>query len=354
MRHTSLMPSAQVAYSDLLAAVLTATVPDRGISYFTRRVNNRDYWYLQHVVGSDKRSLYLGPDTAEWRRLIDRCKQRQDEDRPARTSRKQMVAVCAASGLHTLTATEGRVYEVLAQAGLFAAGAVVVGTHAFLHIGNMLCVRWEKPAAQTLDIDIAHSQSISIASPDDEGIQGILDEAGMGVLPVPALNAKHSSTRFRLRNRDVTVSLLTPMLGKPSGKPVLLSGLNAAAEPVRYLDYLLDNSQPAAVPISDGLLVRAPDPARFALHKLAVSQRRQAAFAAKSRKDIAQAAAVLEVLSDLRPGDVIAAGESARLQGERFVNQILVAAKRLDDGLGMLVREAVETPQQAVPKPGGS
>ena len=74
MRHTSLMPSAQVAYSDLLAAVLTATVPDRGISYFTRRVNDRDYWYLQHVVGSDKRSLYLGPDTAEWRRLIDRCK----------------------------------------------------------------------------------------------------------------------------------------------------------------------------------------------------------------------------------------------------------------------------------------
>ena len=39
MRHTSLMPSAQVAYSDLLAAVLTATVPDRGISYFTRRVS---------------------------------------------------------------------------------------------------------------------------------------------------------------------------------------------------------------------------------------------------------------------------------------------------------------------------
>ena len=47
-----------------------------------------------------------------------------------------------------------------------------------------------------------------------------------------------------------------------------------------------------------------------------------AAFAAKSRKDISQAAAVLEVLNDLRPGDVIAAGEAARLQGERFVNQI--------------------------------
>ena len=119
------------------------------------------------------------------------------------------------------------------------------------------------------------------------------------------------------------------------------------------MDYLLDNSQPAAVPISDGLLVRAPDPARFALHKLAVSQRRQAAFAAKSRKDIAQAAAVLEVLNDLRPGDVIAAGEAARLQGERFVNQILVAAKRLDDGPGMLVRESLATPQQAVPKHGG-
>ena len=352
MRHTSLMPNAQVAYSDLLTSLLSAAVPDRGISYFTRRVNGRDYWYMQHVVGSGKRSLYLGPDTEDIRQLIDRCRHRQVDDGQQRMDRKQLVALCAAAGLHTLTTAEARVYEVLAQTGLFAAGAVIVGTHAFLNIGNLLCVRWEKPAIQTLDIDIAQAQSISIASPRVEtDIRDILSETGMGVIPVPALNSRHPSTRFRLRNRDLTVSLLTPMQGKPSGKPVLISGLNAAAEPVRYLDYLMEASHPCAVPVGAGLLARVPDPARFALHKLVVSQRRPAAFAAKSRKDISQAAAVLEVLDDLRPGDIHAAGAAAGQMGRRFVTQLLSAADRLGDNLGALVRAAVNAPQQAMPGP---
>ena len=355
MRHTSLMPNAQVAYSDLLTNLLSAAVPDRGISYFTRRVNNRDYWYMQHVVGGSKRSLYLGPDTAEIRQLIDKCKHRQADDGQQRTDREQLVAICSAAGLHTLTTAEARVYEVLAQTGLFQAGAVIVGTHAFLNIGNMLCVRWEKPAAQTMDIDIAQGQAINIASPRVEtDIRGLLNEADMGVIPVPALNSRHPSTRFRLRNRDLTVSLLTPMQGKPSSKPVLLSGLNAAAAPMRYLNYLIEGSQAAAVPAGAGLLIQVPDPARFALHKLVVSQRRPAAFAAKSRKDISQAAAVLEVLNDLRPGDIHAAGEVAGQMGRRFVKQLLAAADRLDDDLGALVRASVTAPhgpQQAMLSP---
>ena len=347
MRHSSLMPNAQVAYSDLLANLLTATVPDRGISYFTRRVNGSDYWYMQHVVGSEKRSIYLGPDTADIRELVDRCKRRQADDSRQRTDRQQLVAVCAASGLHTLTSAEGRVYEVLAQTGLFAAGGVIVGTHAFLNIGNMLCVRWLRSAAQTLDIDIAQSQSISLASPRIEtDIWDILDKKDMGVIPVPALNVRHPSTRFRLRNRDLTVSLLTPLQGKPSGKPVLLKGLNAAAEPVRFLDYLMENSQPAAVLVGAGLLVFVPDPARFALHKLAISQRRPPAFIAKSRKDISQAAAVLEVLNELRPGDIHAAGQAARQVGAKFVKQVIAGAGRLDDNLGNLVHTAIAEPAQ--------
>lgn len=44
--------------------------------------------------------------------------------------------------------------------------------------------------------------------------------------------------------------------------PVMLKGLNVAAEPVRFLDYLIEQSQPAAVPVGSGLLIRVPDPAR--------------------------------------------------------------------------------------------
>ena len=244
-------------------------------------------------------------------------------------------------GLHSLTPAEARVYEVLAQAGLFEAGAVIVGTHAFLHIGNMLCVQWARGMGQTEDIDIARERTIAVASPPVEtDIRETLLKADKGVLAVPALDSRQPSTRFSLRNRRLTVSLLTPMRGRPSSKPVILKGLNAAAEPVRFLDYLIEDSQPAAVPAGAGLLVRIPDPARFALHKLVVSQRRSAAFAAKSRKDLAQAAAVLDVLKDLRPGDIDLAGDAALRMGGKFIDQMLVAAKLLDDELATRVRDA--------------
>ena len=42
----------------------------------------------------------------------------------------------------------------------------------------------------------------------------------------------------------------------------------ANAAPVRYLDYVLEDAQPAAVVNGGGVLVRVPSPARFAIHKL--------------------------------------------------------------------------------------
>ena len=312
MRYRPLASSAQIAYSDLLAGLYSSAIPGRGISYFTRKVKGRDYWYMQHTVGNSKRSRYMGTDTEETRRLVERCRQKQDDDRPHRIERERLVATCIATGLHSLTPAEGRVYEVLAQSGLFEAGAVIVGTHAFLHTGNMLCVQWARGMGQTEDIDIAQAQTISVASPPVEmDIKEILLNADKGVLAVPALDSRQPSTQFRLRNQNLTVSMLTPLQGKPSDKPVLIRGLNAAAEPVRFLDYIIEDSQPAAVPVGSGLLIRIPDPARFALHKLVVSQRRPVALVAKSRKDLEQAAAILEVLKGLRPGDIKAAAAAA-------------------------------------------
>ena len=342
MRYTSLAPSAQVAYADLLTSLYTSAIPDRGISCFTRNVKGKDYWYLQYTVGPNKRSCYIGPDTESIRELVAKCRQKQDEDKPQRIERKRMVATCVAAGLHALSPAEARVYEVLAQAGLFEAGAVIVGTHAFLHIGNMLCVQWERFAVRTRDVDIAQEQTIAVASPPvDMDVRETLIRADKGVLPVPALDSRQPSTRFSLRNQDLTVSLLTPLRGRPSSNPVMLKGMNAAAEPVRYLDYLIEDSQPAAVPAGTGLLIRIPSPARFALHKLVVSQRRPVAFAVKGRKDLAQAAAVLDVLKDLRPGDIDLAGDAAMRMGDKFVKQMLAAANLIDEELGSLVRDAV-------------
>lgn len=63
-----------------------------------------------------------------------------------------------------------------------------------------------------------------------------------------------------------------------------------------------------------GVLVNVPSPARFAIHKLLVAQDRPAAFQPKARKDLVQAALLIDALDELRPGDV---EDTVRLTSER-------------------------------------
>lgn len=350
MKFTSLSSSAQVAYADLLTNLYVAAIPDRGVSYITRKIKGKSYWYVQHMVGDRKRSHYIGPDTETVRRQITNYQQKQRDAQVLKPALSRLVATCAATGLHTMTPIETRVYEALAQTGLFEAGAVVVGTHAFLHIGNLLCVQWEQPVRRTDDLDIAQEKAIAVAAPAMEtSIDDLLRKVDKGMFAVPSLNPNHPSTQFRFRKQNLAVSLLTPLRGKPSAAPVQLTGLNAAAQPVRFLEYLLEDSQPAAVPGGTGILVRVPQPGRFALHKLVVSQRRPSAETAKSRKDLAQAAAVLDVLKDVRPGDLDVAADAALKMGKKFTQQLNTAANLLDNELRAVVRNAITPTPAAAP-----
>lgn len=327
----TLPASAQIAYAELLTALLSAPFPARGKSYFTREVKGRAYWYLQYKIGASTRSHYLGPDNNELRELIERARSLVADDAKDRAVRERLVATGLAAGLQSPATSEARIYEALVQSGIFAAGGVLVGSHAFLNLGNLLGVRWIS-ATRTEDIDIAHDPSIEVAASDERGdLEAELRNADRAFFAVPALNAKNPSTTYKIRGRQLSVSLLTPLIGKPDNKPVTLHNLKAAAEPMRFLDYLLEDSQLAAVPVDAGLLIRLPDPARFALHKLVVSQRRPAAFVAKARKDIAQADAVLEALRDFRPGDIRHAFAAGVNMGEKFMQQLREGGRLLSD-----------------------
>lgn len=340
MRYESLSAAAQVAYSDLLDALHGAPPPGRGISVFTRTVKGRRYWYLQHVIGSSKRSFYLAPDDAEARERIAAMQERLSEDSADRPARERLVATGVAAGLWSPTAAEGRVYEAIAQSGLFAGGGVLVGTHAFLNLGNLLGVRWTGEAGRTEDIDVGHDPSFDVAAPGDtRTLPELLLRADSRFIPVPTLDPRQPSTTFRIRGRRLSVSVLTPERGKPASGMVRLARLGMSAEPVRFLEYLLDDTQLAAVAAGAGILIRIPDPARFALHKLVVSQRRPAAMATRARKDLRQAAVVLDALVELRPGDVDKAASAAESMPKRFIDQLRVGAGRLEDSLRRRVHE---------------
>jgi hypothetical protein len=152
----------------------------------------------------------------------------------------------------------------------------------------------------------------------------------MGFVEVPALNRKSPSTKFRIRGQELAVELLTPMRGRDTAKPIEIAGLGAFAEPLRFLDYLLEDIQPATLLYKHGVLINIPSPARFAFHKLVVSQRRRAGDAEKIKRDLAQAEQLFNVLIDDRPGDLILAYEAAEKMGKKFLQQLTAGMQLID------------------------
>ena len=86
--------------------------------------------------------------------------------------------------------------------------------------------------------------------------------------------------------------------------------------------YFLEDIQPAVLLHAHGIMVNVPAPARFAIHKCVLSQRRKAAFAAKAHKDLLQAEQVFQVLAEDRPGDLWPAFEAAQARGSGFVTYV--------------------------------
>ncbi len=101
---------------------------------------------------------------------------------------------------------------------------------------------------------------------------------------------------MKLMHPELIVEFLVPEKGKGSDKPYPLPQLSMNAQPLRFLDYLLQNTICIE---AEGLKINVPHPAAFALHKLIISARR--IKEEKLLKDRKEAVAVLTAL--VRKGD---------------------------------------------------
>ncbi|MFC1635276.1 GSU2403 family nucleotidyltransferase fold protein, partial [Planctomycetota bacterium] len=104
----------------------------------------------------------------------------------------------------------------------------------------------------------------------------------------------------RMEHPDLIVEFLVPERGRGSSKPYPLPKLGLNAQPLRFLEFLAQNTITTLV---EGVSVRLPHPANFALHKLVVLSRRTDHV--KQAKDKEAAMRVLEVLIDERREDSI-------------------------------------------------
>ena len=168
--------------------------------------------------------------------------------------------------------------------------------------------------------------------------QLILD-SGMGYIEVPALSRKQPSTPFRIRNKDFRIDVLAPMRGRETSRPVHLEDFGTYAKPLRHLDYLLEDIQPAVLLYEHGIMINVPSPGRFAIHKCVISQKRAAAAAAKAIKDLHQAEQLFSVLLELRPTDISLAFDAAQSQGDPFVGKFTSGLELIDDDVSTAVRD---------------
>jgi hypothetical protein len=336
--------STRLLYTQLLTLCLQSAAPSgRGLSFVTKNIRGGKHWYLQFTVGSRKTQHYLGPDSPDLRALMTKEKALWASASADVRSRESLVSMLISGGAYAASSIDARVFEVLERAGVFLAGGVLVGSHAFALYGNMLGVKWPSEMTRTQDLDIAAHGHLAIGILDRAvNVRQALIDSELGFIEVPALDRKAPSTRFRIKGKQLSVDMLTPLLGRPSRKPIHLAALDTYAEPVRFLDYVLVDAQPAAVVAKAGILVNVPAPARYALHKLVTAERRIPAFQTKTKKDIEQAQELIEVLVHDRPGDLRAAWRAAEKQPSKFMQQMRSGMTRLSKELQKNLKNVVQ------------
>lgn len=309
------------------------------VSFTTKTVSGQLYHYaqFQDLHAGKQRQVYLGPDNGDLRVRIERYRERQHAVEVDAGPRRALVRAILAAGGQGPDGRSGRLFQFLDELGVFRVGGVVVGSHVYACYINRLGVRL--PSYETQDVDVAAPLQVAFGSPP-EPMELALRRFDANFIPVPELagNGTAPSTSFRIRGAQLRLDLLTPLLGRP-GRPVVeVSAFGGYATPVRYLDYLTEQTQSAVLLTGAGVLINAPQPERYALHKLIVASARPAAMRAKRDKDLLQASTLIEWFLENEPEDLQDAASALLARNDGWRKHV----ERSVSSLSPRVRQAMQ------------
>jgi hypothetical protein len=337
LRH-DLSAAAQAAYANVAAAAFVLddqrTAAHAAGSFSTKLIHGERYWYHGHRSADGKIvQIYLGKSSPEMDALIA---QRNDPQAKAAIAHaRRLTAAAVALGCASIIPAHTAVIDRLAAHGFFRAGGILIGTHAFIAYQNRLGVRWVG-GDSTTDLDFAHpGRNLSVAlSPDARmDTHSAIESLKMGFVP--------NSSRTTYTKSDQTDFELDFVTRRGrSDAPVHLDWLNVSLQPLRFMEYSMEAVIPSVLLTSRGpIVVNLPDPARYAMHKLIVCAERPERMRIKSRKDLLQAASLIEALQAQDPESLADAWGDAAGRGPRW-------RLRLGQGLAQLraMHPALATP----------
>ncbi len=292
---------------------ITLRTNGRGSRFFVRQYYDHD---------RTKRDEYLVAESAtDSLQQVQAWKRRIAEAADAIAS----VRLLAREGYATLSPKQIAALAPISKHGLFRAGAMLVGGHAFGVIVNRLGIRTS--AFPTEDVDIARPARLALARPLDIPFVDLLRESGIDFVKVPPLDPRTPSTKFKERGRSrFSFDMLVPAAGEEPGVEEIPE-LKIHATSLPYLRYLLGETQTGAALSTHGvILARIPVPERFALHKMVVACLRTGR-SEKSLKDQRQAAALIAALGELHPGALTGAYGRTPISVRKHVRASFAAIK---------------------------
>ncbi len=335
-RYAELSLSAQTAYAELAertrASEFSGALAGLTGSFHKRALHASEYWYFTYrEPGVERpRVIYVGPNSTEVRSFVENFKSAKGTSPVAPQARAAIALGCT-----PLAAKHFRIVKRLSEYGLFRAGGILIGTHAFIALGNLLGVRWLHGTA-TLDVDFAHAgRNVSVALPAELKIDvhGALESLKLGLLPISELDG-NLGAQYRSRDdAELRVDFVTSMTRR--SEPVRMPELNIALEPLKFMEFSLESTtQGCAFANAGACTVNLPSPERFAIHKLIVYGERPVRERTKSTKDLLQAAAIIEwCLENDRLGELSVAWEDAIGRGRGW-------KQRAHQGRDALARQA--------------
>ncbi len=316
------------AYSELKRLALEQTTLLIGTpgSVSARDVEGSTFLYRQFYDPEGKKKAdYLGP--ASDGETIARADALREQI-AATNGLLEQARFLARQGYVRVDVRTGAIVAALANRGLFRAGAVLVGSHAFGALLNELGIA--SAPYLTEDIDIARGARLILT--DGPSFEESLRASAVPLGPILGFDRKAPPTSYKVPGKDrLRVDLLIPGRGREVTVRAVPE-LAAHAQAMPHLDYLLEDPMEGILLGRESVVpIKIPRPERYACHKMLVSQRR-GVTSDKRSKDLNQAAVLFAFLADtdaaaLRDAYATAPAKATTKAGAEQVLRLMTAAR---------------------------
>lgn len=304
-----LTPTIQTLFAELAQQVASG---DRGGTIYTRERGGVAYYYAKVPVGVDRIDTFVGKvGDAAAEQHVEALRRGMELAK----GRRKLVSLLRQAGLPTPHKTIGATLDAIAHAGLFGAGAVLVGTAAYMMTGPLVGHLLPEPTLMTGDLDLA-SANLALSAEPPEAFEAILKRGDPTFRPVMQIDPRKAPSRFSTAD-GFLVDLIAPVRSKADTNPVPMKELKAGAAPLQHIDWLISEPVRTIALWRAGVPINVPQPARFAVHKLILAQKRDAGMRLKRQEDLAQADALIEALLVNDPYALEDTMNEARAMGSR-------------------------------------